>query len=452
MTADLAISLVKIVGSVMLLAAVLVGVGLLARRLKLQAEVARKIIHVSLGLYCLTFPWVFSQAWEVAAVCLLAGGVFVVARARPSLGEGLHGVKRFSYGELLFAVSVALLFWLKDGHYVLDLNGLQTQPQLILYVLPLLILTLCDAASALVGVNYGRMRFPVEEGVKSVEGVVTFILTAWIAALIALLLFTDLGRGDVIVLALIAALFGALFEAASWRGLDNLFIPMGLYFILANLLPRGTAELLIASAAFAVGSILLVGLGVKLGLTRHVVASGMSLLFCIAVFAGPVAVLTPCAAFAAYFVIWREGGRREVPHDALNMIITVLSVALAVFVLSALLKVDTIFAFNLAFACLATGILVWFSRLKPVWLASGIAWICVVALVRTLVVPVWEPGTFIFAGIAVLLVLASAGLFRLARYRWPDRPWVKLGTISFVIGLAGLPLSPHAWAPLGLSG
>ena len=452
MIPDLAISLIKIIGSVVLLTAVLAGVGRLGSRLKLQAEVARKLIHVSLGLYCLTFPWVFTRAWEVAAVCLLAGVVFVVARARPSLGQGLHGVKRFSYGELLFAVSVALLFWLKDGHYVLALNGLQTEPQLILYVLPLLILTLCDAASALVGVNYGRMQFPVEEGVKSVEGVITFVLTAWLAALIALLLFTDLGRGDVIVLALITALFGALLEAASWRGLDNLFIPMGLYFILANLLPRGTGDLLIATGAFAAGSVLLAGVGVRLGMTRHVVASGMSLLFCVAVFAGPLAVLTPGAAFAAYYVVWSGGGRREAPHDALNMIVTVASMALTVFVTSALLEVDTIFAFNLAFACLATGILVWFSRLEPVWLAGGIAIICVVALIRTLIVPVWEPGTFIFAGIAALLVLLSAGLFRVFRDRWPERPWIKLGTISFIIGLAGLPLSPHAWAPLGLSG
>jgi dolichol kinase len=452
MTLDLMISLIKIVGSVVLLAAVLIGVGLLGRRLKLHPETARKIIHVSLGLYCLTFPWVFSRPWEVAAVCLLAGGVFVVARARPSLGEGLHGVKRFSYGELLFAVSVGLLFWLKDGHYVLALNGLQSEPQLILYVLPLLILTLCDAASALVGVNYGRMQFPVEEGLKSVEGVITFILTAWIAALATLLLFTGLGRGDVIVLALIVALFGALFEAASWRGLDNLFIPMGLYFVLANLLPRGTGELMLTTAAFAVASAGLMWVGKRLGMTRHVVASGMSLLFCIAVFAGPLAVLTPCAAFAAYYVVWRGGGRQDVPHDALNMIVTVATVALAAFVVSALLKADTIFAFNLAFACLGTGILVWFSRLKLVWLASGVAWICVVALLRTLMTPVWTPDVFILAGAAVLLVLVSAGVFRLARDRWPSRPWIKLGTISFVIGLAALPLSPHAGVLPGVSG
>lgn len=452
MTTELAISLLKIVGSVILLAGVLAGVGLLARRLNLQPEIARKIIHVSLGLYCLTFPWVFSHAWEVAAVCALAGIVFVIARNRPALGEGLHGVKRFSYGELLFAVSVALLFWLKDGHYSLAVRGVQSEPQLILYVLPLMILTLCDAASALVGVNYGRMRFPVEEGVKSLEGVITFVLTAWITAMIALLLFTDLGRGDVIVLALITALFGALFEAASWRGLDNLFIPIGLYFILSNLLPRGTAELLITTLAFAVTTGVLTAIGVRLKLSRHVVASGLSLLFCITIFAGPLAVLTPGAAFAAYYVIWRQGERREVPHDALNMMITVLTVALSVFVISALLRVDTIFMFNLAFACLATGILVRFGRLRPMWLAAGVAGICAVGLVRTLAVPVWRPETLLFAAFAVALVACSAGLFRAMKLYWPGRPWIRLGALSLLIGLAGLPLSPHVWTPLGLSG
>ncbi len=452
MTPDLILSLAKIVGSVLLLAVVLLTAGIAGRRLNLQAEVTRKLIHVSLGLYCLTFPWVFEQPWEVAAVCLLSAGLFVIARAQPALGQGLHGVKRFSYGELLFALSVALLFWMKDGHYVLALNGLQREPQLVLYVLPLLLLTLCDAASALVGVNYGRMQFPVEEGVKSVEGVITFVLTAWLASMIVLLLVTDLGRGDVIILALIAALFGALFEAASWRGLDNLFIPIGLYFILANLLPRGADELMMVTLGFAAGSMLLIGLGVRLGLTRHVVASGMSLLLCIAVFAGPLAVLTPCAVFAAYFVVWKMGGRREVSHDALNMIITVLTVALAIFILSALLRVDTIFTFNLALACLAAGVLARFSKLGPARMALGVAAICAVALVRTLAVPVWGEGTYVFAGAAIALVVVATGLAWLLRGRWPERPWIKLGAMSFVIGLAGLPLSPQSWTPLGLSG
>ena len=118
---DLAISLGKIAGSVVLLAIVLWSVSRLSKLAKLDPEVGRKLVHISLGLYCLTFPWVFTHAWEVTATCALAIGVFFLARGamRQQLGEGLHAVKRISYGEILFAVSVALLFWLKDGHYIM---------------------------------------------------------------------------------------------------------------------------------------------------------------------------------------------------------------------------------------------------------------------------------------------------------------------------------------------
>ena len=66
-------------------------------------------------------------------------------------------------------------------------------------------------------------------------------MTAWLLSLIVFLLLTDIGRGEAVLLAFITAVFGALLEAASWRGLDNLFIPLGLYFLLANLLYLGVA-------------------------------------------------------------------------------------------------------------------------------------------------------------------------------------------------------------------
>ena len=103
-------------------------------------------------------------------------------------------------------------------------------------MLPILILTLCDAASAVVGSRYGKQKFQIEEGSKSVEGVVVFAVTAWLLSLIVILLMTDIGRSEAVLLAFIVAAFGALLEAASWRGLDNLFIPLGLYFLISNLL------------------------------------------------------------------------------------------------------------------------------------------------------------------------------------------------------------------------
>ena len=60
MSPDLAISIGKIAGSVALLAIVLWGVSRLAKLMKLDAELSRKLIHISLGLYCLTFPLVFA--------------------------------------------------------------------------------------------------------------------------------------------------------------------------------------------------------------------------------------------------------------------------------------------------------------------------------------------------------------------------------------------------------
>ena len=118
MNEALLIGAAKVAGSVILLALVLWSVSRLSKIAKLDPEVGRKLVHISLGLYCLMFPFVFSNAWEVGATCALAVGVFMLARGkmRDSLGGGLHSVERTSYGELLFAVSVGLLFWLKDGH------------------------------------------------------------------------------------------------------------------------------------------------------------------------------------------------------------------------------------------------------------------------------------------------------------------------------------------------
>ncbi|HEY7797902.1 MAG TPA: hypothetical protein VIA80_04005, partial [Hyphomonadaceae bacterium] len=135
MNDTLMFSVVKIAGSVALLGLVLWGVSRLARIAKLDAELSRKLIHISLGLYCLTFPFVFMHTWEVALTCTLAVAMFMLARGtmKESLGAGLHGVKRTSYGELLFAVSVALLFWLKDGHHIAQVHHrVQTGP--VLYI------------------------------------------------------------------------------------------------------------------------------------------------------------------------------------------------------------------------------------------------------------------------------------------------------------------------------
>ncbi len=444
MIEDLLVSAGKIGGSVILLAAVLFGVSRLAKLIKVDAEVQRKLIHISLGLYCLTFPYVFSQAWEVIATCALAVGLFMLARGsmRKSLGGGLHAVERTSYGELLFAVSVALLFWLKDGHFISTTMHHKPPPGQILYILPILILTLCDAASALIGSRYGRRVFQIEEGKKSVEGVVVFAVTAWLLSLIAFLLLTDIGRGEAVLLAFITAVFGALLEAASWRGLDNLFIPLGLYFLLSNLIYAGASGLSALAGVFLLLLIALLYVARKRSRQdRHFLAVGSTLFFCIAIFAEPPSVVMPGIAVAMYFAAIQIRKPERPPFDALNLLIVITAVALLYFVVSNLVRMDTIFGFNLSFAGLAAGIAARFAR--SVWrvsLAVLIAWGAM--SVRTYWAEAQSQPALIFTlvGLAGIILLAVVGW--MLRKNDHDRPWMILGGVSMVVGVASLPLSP----------
>jgi dolichol kinase len=435
----LTLSALKIAGSVALLAFVLALVAATSRRAHLPAEVSRKLIHVSLGLYCITLPWIFDATWEVAATCGLAAGLFALARGalRTHLGAGLHGVKRVSYGEMLFALSVVLLFELRGGHWIVNASADPSRPpELVLYVLPLLILTLCDAASAVVGSTYGRTRFTVEEGDKSWEGVVVFVVLAWLLSLITLLLLSDLPRADAIVLALVAALFGALLEAASWRGLDNLFIPLGLYFILANLMMRGVETLLLVTAIFALALALVPALAKRLDVRRHWLATAATLIFCIIIFSGPISALAPAAALIAYGLSARRVRNKRPPHDPLNLLLTVLAMALVLYLVSDFVERDMIFAFNAAFACLAVGIA---SHLRAsIWMMSAVAALAFAAIaVRTLWIT--YPGDPSFpafhaaAATAMVLVAIVARTPAVAK-----RPWLALGGASMAGGLAAL--------------
>ena len=124
-------SIIKISLSLALFFCVLLLARRIGRRYALHAEVQRKIVHVSLGLYALTFPLIFSEPWEVVTLCALAAAVMLGVRVAPSisgpLGSALHGVGRRSFGELLFAFSIAILFVISEDRAVL-------------YILPLLIL------------------------------------------------------------------------------------------------------------------------------------------------------------------------------------------------------------------------------------------------------------------------------------------------------------------------
>lgn len=213
--------------SVMLaLGGLLLGVRTAQRRWGLNPEHCRKTVHMGMGFVCLTFPWLFQAAWPVgvlagcAAVALAA--VRFVPKLKKQLGSVLGGVERESWGELLFPLAVAFVFWLAHG-------------QALLFCVPVLTLTLADAMAALIGQRYGQVRYETDSGRKSVEGSVAFFFVAFLSTHVPLLLFSDIGRLECLLIAVVMGLILGLMEAIAWRGLDNLFIPLVSYVCLTTM-------------------------------------------------------------------------------------------------------------------------------------------------------------------------------------------------------------------------
>lgn len=197
-------------------------------------EILRKIMHVFMGLIAASFPLLFHELWPVLILSLISlpALFFIRCGSAGSLQNVLHGVQRNSWGELLFPVAIALLFYLADGNA-------------ILYSLPILILALADAVAALIGIFYGRIKYTTLEGYKSIEGSVSFLFVTFLVVHIGLLLFTDTGRLESLLIAALIGIIIMLLEAIAWRGLDNIFIPLSSFALLKVYIDSTPEELII---------------------------------------------------------------------------------------------------------------------------------------------------------------------------------------------------------------
>ena len=119
---------------------------------------------------------------------------------------------------------------------------------------------MADAAAALVGRRYGAVRYEVEGARKSLEGSLVFLVVAFLAIHLPILLMTDLPRPVCVLAALLVALLVTGFEAISLGGADNLFVPLGVVVVLPKIAGKPLREVVFQLASLIVlfGSIALV--------------------------------------------------------------------------------------------------------------------------------------------------------------------------------------------------
>ena len=343
---ELALPLAKVAGSVALLLCVIALIRWVGKRYGLDAEVSRKSVHVAIGLYAMALPVIFAQQWPVIALLVVALILMLwlrLPKVRTSgLGAAIHSVERTSWGDIWLALAIGFVFMRSGDSY-------------ILYGLPIAIITLSDSAAALTGSAYGRRRFSVEAGVKSWEGVVAFFMVSLIVAMTMLLLLTDAPRVNVVLLALAIAGFGAIVEAVSWRGLDNLFVPICIHFFLFGYLYASPIELGIIAAQFLVAVLAVALIAKPLDLSVHASRAFVIAIFLFLAVSGPYGAVAPAAAILAHLVARRRPSAGW--HRDLDFIATLCGVGLIWLFVGETLGMNALNFYNLGMAGLVLGLL-----------------------------------------------------------------------------------------------
>jgi phytol kinase len=224
-------------------AALIVGLRVLRDSRAADPELLRKFLHIGMGVVSLSLPWLFNTPWPVLLLAGAFGVGLLAGRSsafwRRVAGGIICGVQRTSVGDLCFPAAVAVVFLLSADD----------TPH---FCIPILTLTLADAAAALVGTRHGAHRFGRPGREKSVEGSVAFCIVALPCAYMPLRIWREGGWAETFLLSLNLALLITLVEALSWNGLDNLTVPLAA-FVLLRTLHGGEPWLLAACAAVTTG-------------------------------------------------------------------------------------------------------------------------------------------------------------------------------------------------------
>ena len=201
-------------------------------------ELPRKLVHTAGGVGCLFFPFLVQSPWVVLALALGMCVLFALGGQLKFL-RCLHSVTRRSRGSEYYPLAIFLVYLASYG-----------RPWL--HVASILVLALADASAALIGSQYGRLRYTVENEKKSLEGSLVFLVVAFLAIHLPTLLMTDLPRPVCVLAALLVALLVTGFEVVSLHGADNLFVPLGVCVILDRITGKPLGEIAYQNASLVV--------------------------------------------------------------------------------------------------------------------------------------------------------------------------------------------------------
>ena len=202
----------------------LVGISLLLvlnelnyRIWKFKGEYSRKVAHVLATLATIPFPYLFDSHWYVLGLAILFMFVLLISQRIKQLNS-IHGITRLSYGSFLLPISIYLTF------LIYTFSG---DP--VFYTIPISILAISDPVAAMVGMRFQKnnvsLAWPGRRSSKTLFGSLSFYVSSTLLCAV-LLIRSGLDINYVMLVSPVIGFVGTLAELFSWRGSDNLSIPL----------------------------------------------------------------------------------------------------------------------------------------------------------------------------------------------------------------------------------
>jgi phytol kinase len=198
------------------------------RRFHAKGEITRKLAHFLATLSTITFPYLFNSHWYVLALAIVFFLLLFISRNARYL-KSIHDINRSSVGSYLLPISIYLTF--------LSAHQLGNK---FFFSLPILILAICDPIAGLLGMNIQlynhQIKIAGKKLNKTTTGSLSFFVSSFLISLIALYFHRMSFDLKTFGISMAIAIAGTLAEMFSWKGTDNLFIPLVVLLVLLLLL------------------------------------------------------------------------------------------------------------------------------------------------------------------------------------------------------------------------
>lgn len=213
------------VNSIIIAIIYLIGIAILLifnelnyRRMRVKGEITRKFAHFTATMATIPFPYIFDSHWHVLMLAVIFFLVLMLTQGGTLL-KSIHDIKRKSMGSYLLPFAIYISFLISN---LLDNK--------ILFILPMLILAICDPMAAILGMSEnipnGKLNFFGIKSEKTIIGTTAFFVTSFTISIIALYFNRAVFDLKTFYIAITLALATTIAELSSWRGSDNLSIPL----------------------------------------------------------------------------------------------------------------------------------------------------------------------------------------------------------------------------------